>query len=933
MCSGGEGLEAVGTWILLFPLLLVCIGGVINYYLERLKMAWILRLDGIERLTLNLVMGCLTVYLLALIFTPFHLYTKETAQALAVIFPLAYIFLERRRIAKFALKVLRFEEHLDEMKAYLAILLIFFGAYAYRLAPLNFIVFGSVHDESLHSLFIRLMEINKGIPETHQPYLPQYLVFPQGLHVVFTLAYYLYGGLIPVIVLYAGALFNALSIFGGYFFGREVYDTRLGLAMAFVMAFVAQYPICITWGGIMMPVGIMLYLIVVGIFYRNLIYGRGGFKRKSVIDLIPLGLILGYLGSVHLILYILALTTMALIFVFKMVKALFGRETKKTLLTVISEEIFIFLISLIPMAIWIYRYLFAPRIFIEKFEYEEAVKELVYKKSEKFGRLFPAQVIFNPLKHVMIYIIWFNWYVKAAWPGSDLFLTLLSLTPLLLLHAYYRNRRLFKHMVLSSLPYLSVLVWAMDTPHGLYYLSMEPFSIMTGEADKLMIWLTVALSIYAAYSLSALYTYLGVVVRWLDRKLLQVYQVISSEGGAALPEWGATCRFLAKLLPLRLGLAVYKRLRRGNRYLPALIIIASVLVSAESGVYFLLGNYKAFAVATWQDRKLMVWMRDNLPQDAVILINQYEPGTFIPSISHHRVIFPWTGDPSSQPPTYLRLTNMTGEGILNETAYELLDYYNITHVYVGSRTSYFWVRPKWDVLIFLGNPNFRLVAKRPDAYLFAYTPTNTSVSFFEDFEHANISETGWIYFSCWECRGKGLGCADIASFAPYTGDRHLVSVAVNIKGEYYAYYPYRKIYTPPLHRVVLTLYLNASQGFGPRDCAAIVVADEWWEKQVAFLTPCELRGLNITSPLPNFTMNPCIFKLDRNSGVLTLDISEAWWEAFREDVPHPFYIALVNYDEDGRPNIMVVDTITVSCRPLEPERLHELLRRMEREEK
>jgi len=926
-------LEAIGTWILLFPLLLVCLGGVVDYYLERLKIVWIARLDGIQRLTLNLVMGCLTVYLLALILTPFRLYTRETAWILAIASPPAYIFLERKRIMDFVWRVLRFEKHLGEMKVYITTLLIFLSAYAYRLAPLNFIVFGSVHDESLHSLFIRLMEINGGIPETHQPYLPQYLVFPQGLHVVFTLAYYLYGGLIPLIVLYSGALFNALSIFGGYFFGREVYDTRLGLAMAFIMAFVAQYPICITWGGIMMPVGIMLYLIVVGIFYRNLIYGRGSFKKKSLIDLVPLGLILGYLGSVHLIIYILALTTMALIAVFKMSKVLFGRETVRTVLKVILEEMFIFLVSLIPMAIWLYRYLFAPRILIEKFEYEEAVQELVYKKSEKFGRLFPARIIFNPLKHVMIYIIWFNWYVKMAWPGSDLFLTLLSLTPLLLLHAYYKNRRLLKHMVLSSLPYLSVLVWAMDTPHGLYYLSMEPFSIMTGEADKLMIWLTVALSIYAAYSLSAVYTYLGIAARWLDRKLLEVYQALSSEKAMPTLKRGGAGRSLAGLLLLRPCLTAYKRLRRGIRYLPALIIIASVLVSAESGVYFLLGNYRAFAVATWQDRKLMVWMRDNLPQDAVILINQYEPGTFIPSIAHHRVVFPWTGDPSSQPPTYLRLTNMTGEGVLNETAYELLDHYNITHVYVGSRTSYFWERPKWDVLVFLGNPNFRLVAKRPDAYLFAYTPTNTSVSFFEGFEHDNISETGWIYFSCWECRGKGLGCADIASFAPYTGEKHLVSVSMNIRGKYYAYYPYRKIYTPPLHRIFLTLYLNASQGFGPRDCAAIIVADEWWEKQVAFLTPCDLQSLNITSPLPNFTMNPCIFKLDTCNGVLTLDISEAWWEAFREDVPHPFYIAIVNYDEDGRPNIMVVDDITVSYRPLEQERLQELLRRVEHEEK
>ena len=887
--------------LLLLPPLLASIGGVVEHYLERLGILWLQRLDHVQRFTVNLMLGCLTLYFIALALTPFHLFTREASWAIALAFPPVYLWLERGRLRRLAEWLRAPEEHLRELEVTGAIIAIFLGAYAYRLMPLEFITFGSVHDESLHSLFIRLMEINRGIPETHQPYLPQYLIFPQGLHVVFTFIYYLSGCIPPTVVLNSAALFNALSIFGGYFFGKEAHDEKLGLALAFILGFVAQYPIAITWGGDMMPVGILLLLMITGVFYGNLLYRRGSFHKRSYLDLVPLGLLLGYLGAVHLILYVLTVTTMGFIALVKAVKILMGREERGVFLHILLEYLFVVLISLIPMSIWIYRYLFAPRIFIEEFEYEEAVKELVYEKSEKFGRLFPARVIFHPLKHVMVYVIWFNWYVEAGWPGSDLFLTLLFLTPILLLRAYYKDRTLLKHMALSSMPYLSVLFWAMDTPHGLYYLPMEPFSLMTGEADKLMIWLTVALSVYAAYGLSAIYEYILKLFRWVDERRERIN------------------RFLLGKMHLneKLLLQLQRDLRRNMRYLPSLVVVGLTLLSVPSGVYFLAANHYCFSVATGEDKRLMLWMRSNLPSDAVILIDQYEAGTFIPSISHHRVVYPWTGDPSSEPPSYVRLANMTEQGILNETAYQLLEHFNITHVYVGSKTAYSWAKEKWDPLLFLANPNFKLTKKIPHSYLFEYTPTNTSISFQEDFEHANITETGWLYYSCRECRGNGTGCAGIASFSPYNGSKHLLTVSVRVGNGYYACYPYRKIYTPPRHRIILTIYLNASYGFGPGDCVAIVVSDEEWERQVAFIPSTQIRGLNISSPLPNVTMNPRIFPLSSSQGIFKLDLTAAWWEAYRDDVPHPFFLAIVNLDVDGNPNVCLVDSITIAYRPME----------------
>jgi len=64
-------------------------------------------------------------------------------------------------------------------------------------------------------------------------------------------------------------------------------------------------------------------------------------------------------------------------------------------------------------------------------------------------------------------------------------------------------------------------------------------------------------------------------------------------------------------------------------------------------------------------------------------------------------------------------------------------------------------------------------------------------------------------------------------------------------------------------------------------------------------------------------MNPRIFPLSSSQGTFKLDLTAAWWEAYRDDVPHPFLLAIVNLDVDGNPNICLVDSITIAYRPME----------------
>jgi hypothetical protein len=136
----------------------------------------------------------------------------------------------------------------------------------------------------------------------------------------------------------------------------------------------------------------------------------------------------------------------------------------------------------------------------------------------------------------------------------------------------------------------------------------------------------------------------------------------------------------------------------------------------------LTGSYMVFSVTTKDDLELMLWIRNNLSQNATILVNAFEPGTFIPSISYRKVVYPPTA--SSYSSTYQRLNDLIEAKIMNATVYDLMRQLKVTHVYVGSRVGgigYGW--HKWNSTIFLGSDGFSLIKRIGDASLFVLKKT------------------------------------------------------------------------------------------------------------------------------------------------------------------------------------------------------------------
>jgi hypothetical protein len=155
----------------------------------------------------------------------------------------------------------------------------------------------------------------------------------------------------------------------------------------------------------------------------------------------------------------------------------------------------------------------------------------------------------------------------------------------------------------------------------------------------------------------------------------------------------------------------------------SLVYAPFVMVRLYSDSSILRGAYGVFAVTGNDDNELMLWIRENVSREAVILVNQYEPGLFIPSVSNRKAIFATPGSQLSR--GYQKLCGLLSDGMLNATCYSIMKSFGITHVYVGSVATYWWLKAyRWNPQLFLSDPNSRLVKRIGGAYLFQVSYEN-----------------------------------------------------------------------------------------------------------------------------------------------------------------------------------------------------------------
>jgi len=825
-----ESVSSLLFRLLLLMFSLAVIGEPLRFLLSRFS-RFFKGLDILQVLVLNVYLGGLILYAIAMV--PFGLFSSATMW-IVLFFSVSFVIVE------LLIKRFRLPEKCDILR-FAVVLAIFLVALWIQLIPISNLVFGSVHDTSLHSLFVQVLLENRQVPLLLQPYSAEGIVYPQGFHPIVAYAVCVSNSLIPSAVLHITALFSAMSVLGAYYLGKALSSRwGVGLSLAFVFAFVAVWPKHITWGSNAFVASIPLYFICLS-FVPSLLKKK---RELGVLGIVFIGILFGYLAAMHLQPYETLIASIVLWWLINIA------VSKRKALSQLKYMLPIILISMIPIAPFYYR-------------------GLIWHPYPYHNIGLPADIEFTIIHQdfpkALFNVVTWLWNNQSYYTVMNvLYLTLLILSTGLAIFKIRKNglgSRVTRISLATLGGQLLVALLATVFPD-------VPFS-----AQPVLLYLS-------------FYVLIGVFPVW-------VYQRFSS--------------FLSKKIAKRdrAHHGKFSVIKDSKVLLTTLLVITLIngpfiFSSIARDPQMVLGAYSLFAVTSADDLDLMLWMKDNLPHNVTILVNKQECGLFIPSVSHHKVIFPFIFSHHSR--SYKLLSTLLEEEAFNATTFNLMKHFNITHVYVGSSTTaHDMYSHKWSPAPFLQNPNFDLVNKVGNAYLFAFSYKYPEVVFQDDFEYESPTETGWEFYVAKECEETGFGEATISSNHAYHGSKSLMITAKKDKEGYYVCWVSKKVHVWNASNVTLSFYLNATSGFhNDLDHSAIMVADTSLQRTITLSTPYA----NISSEY---------IELSDSQGFFEFNLSEIWYQEYNSTLPTDFYIRLENFDADGIKNTVFFDYITLVC--------------------
>jgi hypothetical protein len=803
-------------------------------------------LDFLQILLVNVYLGGFFLYIIAII--PLHLFTAITLYTITILSGIVVLLFHRRKFRS-AIQNLSLHPKFSFQNRHsfeiITVASMFLFSLFIQTSPLNYLLFGSTRDTSLHSLFVQVLIENKQVPETLQPYLNEGIIYPQGFTPIAAYSVLILNYSPPQAIFYLTPLFNALTILGAYFLGKTLSrKSNLGLSLAFVFAFVALWPKYITWGSNALVVSFPFYFVCLSLL---------PFLAKDKINIktiFAIGILFGYLSVLHLQLYETLIVSLFILWLYVALKGEKDRWRKLLNLMAVSG------LSLLVLSPFIYR-------FFAFYQYP----------GHNIG--LPADV-----------------EIPISQPSLSLFLT--------------GGAWLFEHLAANTLPRIASLVLFFASVLiivrvrrknsftqtnqlimiGTATLLGQLLIILFGAIDpaNLPFYPNLGLLYIPFYFFIAAFNFLS--YHFFSSHLSK--KILAKTNEPKLK----TKKFLATTISLMLLLGVY-----------APFLYQSIALDVRN----LHGSYAVFSVTTEQDFQLLLWIRDNLPRNAVILVNTYQSGTFIPSIANRKTVFPFLA--SSYSVSYQKLVALLESNILNATTLNLMKHFNITNIYVGSGVSSWdcW-KHQWNPKLFLGNPNFKYTKNFGNAYLFQYNYTHPDTVFFDDFEHALWNENGWqTYYG-----GNGIGNMMITTNFGYNGSRCLTITAQAVytpSEREFRCQVFREIFVQNNSNITLSFYLNATEGFHNKlpfnDTFAVFISNVYRNQSLVFTTPNGVYK----------DYADTILLEDGSEGSFCFDLSSRWREKFNSSFSNPFILEFVNYDFDGVENVAYVDNITVTSTP------------------
>ena len=802
-------------------------------------------LDFLQILVVNVYLGGFFLYIIAII--PLHLFTATALHTITILSGIVFLVFHRRKfrnaIQNLSLRPkFSFQNH-HSFEIIMVASMFLFSLFI-QTSPFSHLFFGSVRDTSLHSLFVQVIMENKQVPETLQPYSNTGIVYPQGFSPIAAYSVFVLNYLPTQAIFYLTAFFNALSVLGVYFLGKTLSRKGyLGLSLAFVFTFVASWPKYITWGSNALVASFPLYFICLSFF---------PFLAKSKLKveaIFAIGILFGYLSVLHLQVYQTLLASLFILWLYIALKR--GKDRWKRLLNIIA----ISGLSLLVLSPFIYR-------FFAFYSYP----------GHNIG--LPDDVeISIPQSNLSHFLAGVTWQFEHL--ANNALLRIASLV-LIFVSVLTVNRLRRK----NSFPQTNQLIMI-----GIATFLGQLLIFLLGAIDpaNLPFYSNPILLYIPFYFLIAAFSFL--LYHFLSSRLSK--KILTKANEPKLK----TKKLLVTTISLTLLLSVYSP-----------FLYQSIVLEART----LHGSYSTFSVTTKQDLQLLLWIRDNLPKDATVLVNTFQSGTFIPSIANCKAIFPFIASVYSV--SYQKLVAMLEENVVNATTFDLMKHFNITNIYVGSGVSPWdgW-KHKWDPRLFLGNPNFKLVKNSGNAYLFQFNYMDPYIVFFDDFEHVLWTENGWqTHFD-----GNGLGNLTITTNFGPNGSRCLKTTAQAVYTPLewkYAYRVFREVFVQDNSDVTLSFYLDATEGFHNKtpsnDTFAVFISNVYRNQSLVLTTPNGIyKDYAYTIPLPT------------REGSFHFELSTIWQEKFDSSFPNPFILEFVNYDFDGIENVVYIDNITVTSTP------------------
>lgn len=651
--------EALSVFVKLLFLVfsLAVVGEPLRILLSRFS-SLMKKLDAISSAVLDVYLGALIFYVIALVPLPFFNATTTTVIALASLGFSAFHY--RRNLTHLMEKSKNLR--VNDVFIWTVVLSMFLATLWLGIVPRTEFVLGSVHDEALHSLFATLVIEHQFIPERMEPYLPQPLVYSQAHTVVNVYASYILGYTAPRAILFSTALFVALSVLGAYFLGSLLNGKVVGVSFAFVLSFVSNWPKRVTWGANALTYGFAPFLICLGCLVYLLKSGKKGMRDVAVV-----GFLFGYLAASYLPFYQALISSLAVLLVITLRKRQdIIRSVKTFLLTLISGT---------PLfAVPVYRFL----------KWYPALKSPLRETSPSlWSDVFRNFSISEDN--------WFNWH------------------PLL-------TAELLVLIVISAIAIVAVALLRKDRLSAI------------NESIKVILSSLIGVTIFPAMaSLIPLASRITNIEALMVAGILSLCLLVGAFN--ALLSLNLISSFRSDTLS-RFALPSLRRVGfpQIGPCLRKIVVLFFLLATAAPFVYYtvfydsqMILNSSVFNVTNQDDYDLMVWIGHNVPKDAVVLINYFDSGNFVPSVSHRKAIYPFhsIGRYDSD---YQRLLILISDRNLNSTTLGIMKNLNVDYVFVGSKVTYWWAGyTSWDPQLFLNHPNFELVRNIRGSYVFAFS--------------------------------------------------------------------------------------------------------------------------------------------------------------------------------------------------------------------